>query len=64
MGMFQRKSWWQQVTERVGTEAAGVAKGAVRNPALKAGATAAAGAAVVTMASAAVSALRRKGGGS
>jgi hypothetical protein len=50
--IFHRKSRWQKLSEKVASEAA-------KNPAVKAGA-AAAGMAVLTAASAAVSSYRRK----
>lgn len=64
MGIFQRKNKWQRLAERLTSEAAGAARGlantAVRKPAVKTGVAAAAGAAAITLASAAVSALRRR----
>jgi hypothetical protein len=64
VGIFQRRSKWQRLADRVTSEAAhaagGLTRTAARKPAVRAGAAAAAGAAAITMVSAAVSALRRK----
>ena len=61
MGIFHRKNKWQRLAEQLTSGAAGgLAKTAVRKPAVNTGVAAAAGAAAITLASAAVSALRRK----
>lgn len=53
MHIFHRKSRWQRFSEKL-------TSGATKNPAVKTSAAAVAGVAALTVASAAVSALRRK----